>query len=59
MITKAPVSLIARKHLVFPLNKIILGPKQIRPCGVRDIPAEINIIARYVLRVNRMSGHMI
>lgn len=58
MIIKTPIPTINRKHIILPLNKIIVGPKAIRPPCVRDIPAEINIIARYVLRINGMSGQL-
>lgn len=38
---------------------IILGPKQIRPDGVRQPGAEANIIADQVMLKNGMSGNSI
>lgn len=58
VIIKAPMATIFRKHKLFSLNAIKMGPKAVRPHHVRDIPAEVNIIAKSVLRINGMSGQL-
>jgi len=48
-----------KKRVIRPLVPIIHGPKFLRPHGVRDIPAEMRLIARIVMRLNNMSGQLI